>query len=330
MHWLPPGYAADAVLAHGHTARMLADLLLLAAWTAAFLAGFAYRLHKQFLGEYLSESVPVRRTQAAPLPRQLRAAGIPDTTPASAHRSLLPPIVPAVLRKEWLTIRGNSAQLMGLLTPLIFVVILSRGMFAHHPAYLLPGAVGYAILGPLAAVYNIFGPDGAGVQMYLLAPVRVRDVVLAKNVASLLLLSVEAALAWTLAVCLSHAPIPAASQVGSLLWLVFVLAINLALGTLRSIQAPSKFVPGQSRKMRAAPTNRTSALLVLAVVIVSILAVVPVVWVGRHFHAPWLPISIFAALAALGVAAYALLLHNVDALMLRHRDVLEQELCGVS
>jgi hypothetical protein len=41
--------------------------------------------------------------------------------------------------------------------------------------------------------------NGTGVQLYLLAPVRLRDVILAKNIASLTLLGVEAALAWCVA-----------------------------------------------------------------------------------------------------------------------------------
>jgi ABC-2 type transport system permease protein len=239
-------------------------------------------------------------------------------------------VVPALLRKEWLTIRSNTGQLMGLLTPLIFVVILSRGMFARHPAYLLPGAVGYAMLAPLAAVYNIFGPEGPGVQMYLLAPVRMRDVVLAKNLASLALLSAEGALAWGIAVSMSAVRIPAVTQIGALLWVVFVLAVNLALGTLRSIQSPRKFMPGQTRQMRSAPTSRTSGLLVLAVVMGSLLLQLPVTRLARHLHAPWLAVGIFGVLAGVGLAAYALMLRNVDALVLRNRDVIEQELCGVS
>jgi len=167
------------------------------------------------------------------------------------------------------------------------------------------------------------------VQMYLLAPVRLRDVVLAKNLASVTLLALEGAVAWAIALSMSAAPVPASTQVAALLWVVFVLAVNLALGTLRSIQAPRKFMPGQQRQMRAAPTNRTSALLVLSVVMGSLLLQVPVMRLARHMGEPWLAAGIFAVLAAAGVAGYMAMLRNVDALVLRNRDVIEQELCGV-
>jgi len=333
MHWLPPGFAAGAVLERGRLLVQVGDLLLLGLWTGAFLAGFAYRLHKQYLGEYLSDavtksSVPAKvkglaRTEAARFRSQNRDLRYPVV---AGHAGS---VIPALLRKEWLTIRGNTGQLMGMLTPLIFVWIMSRGMFARHPAYLLPSAVGYAILGPMAAVYNVFGPEGPGVQMYLLAPVRLRDVVLAKNLASVTLLAIEGAVAWAIALSMSAAPVPASTQVAALLWVVFVLAVNLALGTLRSIQAPRKFMPGQQRQMRAAPTNRTSALLVLSVVMGSLLLQVPVMRLARHMGEPWLAAGIFAVLAAAGVAGYMAMLRNVDALVLRNRDVIEQELCGV-
>ncbi|HKO20358.1 MAG TPA: hypothetical protein VJU82_15885, partial [Acidobacteriaceae bacterium] len=329
MHWLPPGFAAGAVLEHVRVLVVAGDLLLLTLWTSVFLAGFAYRLHKQYLGEYLSDAVTgqanaaVRTVKIAP-PRKV-AREMPLSNAGARAGS----VIPALLRKEWLTIRGNTGQMMGMLTPLIFVWIMSRGMFARHPAYLLPSAVGYAILGPMAAVYNVFGPEGPGVQMYLLAPVRLRDVVLAKNLASVTLLAIEGAVAWVIAVSMSAAPVPLSTQVSALLWVVFVLAVNLALGTLRSIQAPRKFMPGQQRQMRAAPTNRTSALLVLAVVMGSLLLQVPVMRLARHMEEPWLAAGIFAVLAVAGIAGYMTMLRNVDALVLRNREVIAQELCGV-
>jgi hypothetical protein len=144
-----------------------------------------------------------------------------------------------------------------------------------------------------------------------------------------MLLAVEGAVAWAIAVSMSVTPVPFSTQVSALLWVVFVLAVNLALGTLRSIQAPRKFMPGQQRQMRAAPTNRTSALLVLSVVAGSLLLQVPVTRLARHMHEPWLAAGIFAALAAAGVGLYVTMLRNIDALVQRNRDVIEQELCGV-
>jgi ABC-2 type transport system permease protein len=241
----------------------------------------------------------------------------------------LSPTVAACLRKEWLYIRGNGGQLVGLLTPLIFVFILSKGMLGRHPSFLLSGAVGYALMGPLVTLYNIFGADAAGVQMYLLAPIRLRDVILAKNIASLALLLLEATLAWCVVLLLSAAPIPAVAQVSSALWIVFVIAANLTVGTLRSIQAPRKApVPGQTPRMRPQAASKTTGLLVLALLFGSLLLQVPVTLLCRHFHNPWLAVVIFAPLAVAAVASYVWLLRETDRLVLTHRDLFAEELCS--
>jgi ABC-2 type transport system permease protein len=244
--------------------------------------------------------------------------------------SLLPPAVLAVLRKEWMTLRSNSTQWMGFLTPLFFVFVLSRGITVQHPTYLLPGAIAYALLGPMASAYNVFGGDGPGVQVYLLAPARLRDVVLGKNLASLLLLCAQAAVSWWIAAQRSTMPIPLASEVTALLWLIFTLALNLAIGTRQSIQAPRRQLANVPRMARSAPASRTSALLVIAVVLASVLLEVAVTRLGVWLHLMWLPAGVFAGLAALALAVYGWMLANVEGLILRNRDVLEHELCGVT
>ena len=331
LRWLPPGFAGNAILRVSHPFDSLLQFAALLASTALFAAVFAIRLHKQFLGEYLSEGVPPRATASfasrVKSPTQQPIAFIVSSDQSA--RAIFPPVVAACLRKEWLAFRGNSTQLIGMITPLIFVVILNRGPFAQHPAYFLPGAIAYVMLGLIAALYNIFGADGLGVQIYLLAPVRLRDVVVAKNLAGLTLIVIEAGLAWMLVSILSRAPIPLASQVSTGLWTIFVIATNLALGTMRSIQAPRKFIPGQPRQRRGTPTNRTSSLLILLVTLGSLILQLPVVYLCRHFQMPWLGTMVFGPLALAAVAGYALLLRNAEQLILSHRDLLAEELCKV-
>jgi hypothetical protein len=62
----------------------------------------------------------------------------------------------------------------------------------------------------------------------------------------------------------------------------------------------------------------------------SLLLQLPVTRLARHLHAPWLAVGVFALLAVVGLAGYAVMLRNVDELVLRNRDVIAQELCGVS
>ena len=331
LAWLPPGFAANAIFPVEHPLLRLAQFAALLAWTAAFFAALAYRLEKQFLGEYLSEGAP--RAAAAtprthprpPVPVALEqpAARAPQSAP-----SLLSPTTAACLRKEWLYLSSNGGMVVGLLTPLIFVFLLSRGMLERHPSYLLAGAIGYALMGPMVGLYNVFGADAAGVQLYLLAPVRLRDVVVAKNIANATLLLIEAVLAWLIVVWLANAPIPLATQVASALWVAFIVFANLAFGTLRSIQAPRKVALAQTRQMRPVAQSKTSGLLVLAVLFGCILLQFPVTYLCHRFHNPWLAAGIFAPLAVVAVGAYALMLKNADRLILNNRDTFTQELCG--
>ncbi|MGA9061002.1 MAG: hypothetical protein WB341_04960 [Terracidiphilus sp.] len=332
LHWLPPGFAANAILLTRHPLTALAQFAGLVASAALFAAVFAIRLHKQYLGELLSEG-PSRRAPASLASRvralaQRPAAARKPAAPRLA-RPVFPPIVAACLRKEWLTLRSSGAQIIGMLTPLIFVVILSRTIFARHSAYFLPGAIAYVLFGVLAGLYNVFGADGLGVQVYLLAPVRLRDVMVAKNILSLAVIVTEAGLAWVLVAMLARTRIALSTEISTLLWTVFVIGANLAIGTLRSIQAPRKFVPGKTPQRRSTPTDRTSGLLILLVLFGSMALQVPVTILCRYFEEPWLAAWIFGPLAAAAALAYALLLRNAEQLILAHRDVFAEELCKV-
>ncbi|MGA2207771.1 MAG: hypothetical protein ABSG10_13675 [Terracidiphilus sp.] len=332
LHWLPPGFAANAILlAPQRPAVALAQFTGLLASTALFAAVFAIRLHRQFLGEHLSEGVS-RRTRANTVTRGRALSRQPDALATQARlqpsRAAFPPVVGACLRKEWLMLRGNGAQVIKMFTPLIFVVVFSGGGFGQHSTYLLPGAIAYVLFGLLAGLYNIFGADGLGVQLYLLAPIRMRDVILAKNLMSLGLIAVEAGLAWAAVAMLTRTPIPLSLEISTALWTIFVIAVNLALGTLRSIQAPHRFVPSQVRQ-RSTPTNRTSGLLIFLVLFGSMILQVPVMYLSHSFHEPWLTAWVFGLLASAAIAADALLLRNADRFILAHRDVFAEILCKI-
>jgi ABC-2 type transport system permease protein len=331
LKWLPPGFAANAIIQQSHPFAALAQFAALLASTMLFAAVFAIRLRKQFLGEYLSEGAsrianksPAQRRPSPPP----RAGSVAGSAPLEVRKQFAP-IVAACLHKEWLTLRGNGVQMVGMLTPLVFVVILNRSVFAGHSTYFLPGAIAYVLFGVLAGLYNVFGADGLGVQIYLLAPIRLRDVIVAKNLMSLSIIVAEAGLAWALVSILSRTPIPLSTQISTILWTVFVIAVNLALGTVRSIQAPRRIVPGQVQQRRTTPTNRTSGLLIMLVLFGSMALQFPVTFLCRYFGNPWLGLWIFGPLAVASIAAYLLLLLNADRFILAHRDVFAEELCKI-
>lgn len=327
--WLPTGFAAQAILLAKHPQAASAQFAGLLASTALFAAVFAIRLHKQFLGEYLSDGGSCVEAPSAAIAKPPQPQPIALSAPA-ASSAIFPPTVAACLRKEWLILRGNLTQVIGLLTPLLFVVIFSmnRTFSSIASVYFLPSAIAYVLIAALSSLYNIFGADGRGVQLYLLAPVRLFDVVLAKNLMSLAMIGTQVGLVWIIICVLARVQVPASMQISTALWTIFIVALNLAIGTLRSIQAPRKFVPGQTRQPRGGtPTNRTSALLVLAVLFGSMLLQIPVAIAASHFGAPWLAAWIFGPLAIAAVVAYVLMLRNAERFILAARDVFAEELC---
>jgi len=330
LYWLPSGFAAQAILLAKHPLAAFAEFAALLASTALFAAVFAIRLHKQFHGEHLSEGMS-RRAPALAAPRMQTPALQAVARPApGALGMIVSPTIAACMRKDWLILRSNGTQFIGMLTPLIFVAFFSMNRAFSHVSsrYFLPAAIAYVLAGVLSPLYNIFGADGGGAQLYLFAPVRIRDVVVAKNLVSLAMIIAETGIAWIIICAFSHAPIPVSVQITTALWVTFLVAINLAIGTLRSIQSPRRFVPGQTRQLRAAtPANRTSALLMLAVHFGSLLLLVPVIIASSYLKLPWLPAFVFAPLAVAAIFGYALILQNAERLILAARDVLAEELC---
>jgi ABC-2 type transport system permease protein len=330
LGWLPPGLAARAILFSQHLPAIAMPLVGLLAYAALFLAIFAIRLHKQFLGELLVDSPSVASKAPA---RRAERIGKPATASLSvAHsepgRSFISPVIAACLRKEFLMLKANTQALIGLATPLLFVFVLGRGKVAEHSEYFLPIALGYVLLGLVASFYNVFGADGTGVQFYFMAPVRIGSVIMAKNLAQLTLVAIVVSVAWSLVELQARNPIPLSVEVAAGLWLIFFVSTNLAFGTLRSIQAPRRFIPGQSRQLKqTTPTNKTSSLLVLAVLLGGLILQAPVTFAGHYFHLPWLGAAVFSVLAAAAVGCYILLLQSAESLTLKYRDRLTEELC---
>jgi ABC-2 type transport system permease protein len=331
LPWLPPGFAANAILHVAHPFAALAQFSALLATTALFAGVFAIRLHAQFLGEHLSEGPGKRGADKAGMREramQRKAESAAAAAPQTA-RPVFPPVIAAVMRKEWITLRGNSGLFVSLLTPPIFVAIFYRSPWAQNPSYALPIAVGYTLMGILAGLYNAFGADGLGVQVYLLAPVRMRDVIVGKNLMSLILMAGETALVWAIITALSRHPIPLPAQVSAACWTVLLIAANLAAGTVCSIKSPRRFVPGQMQRRRSATASRTSGLLVLLVLFGCMALEFPVVLLGQFLGEPWLAAWIFGPLAAGAVLAYAVVLENAAGMILKNRDVFAEELCKV-
>lgn len=310
----PPNLASNAIL-RMHTAQpipAITDLLGIAAFCAIFLALYALRLRGEFRGENFSET-------------SARSTRSPSGKPALGwNLSGLSPAIAACMEKETrYLLRGGNA-LVGLFSPLVFVAILTNrgGALSRSPDIMLPAALAYLLFGLFATLYNVFGTDGPGIHLYFLAPVRLRDVFIAKNLVSTALITTEVLLA-TLIVTYSHKIAPPVLA-ATLLWFVFALFTNLTVGNIRSLRAPRRVVIGKSMRQ---PNSRGGAYITFLVLFGSLFLCMATLWLCRHFGYPWLPSLIFLALAAAAFAAYIRVLYRIDTMALAQRDTLTRELC---
>ncbi len=340
---LPPHLAAASLTAaeHGDPLRFLADSLAVAAYAALFLLVFALRMLKEFRGETLSEAADgVRKpktnsaklrpastavfTQSALWPAEPAARASAPVKPAACQSRLLELVV-TVLSKEILYARRNMGILYGLLMP-IFLVLIFASRFAslgNSALWTFPAAVGYSLLVICPLTYNIFGLDGPGVQIFFFAPVRLRDVVLAKNMLGVVLAVFEIVLIFLLIAEMAGVPSPKIT-LATLFWAAGTLALNLIFGNRRSIASPKRIDPQRVARKQTSPL---SALISLAFLILCAGLAVLLYGLCFSLHALWaLPLAM-ALFAGISVAAYAQSLRSMDEYALQHREDLMREIC---
>ncbi len=324
---LPPGLAAASItsFSRGHVLPAIASLLGLIAFASLFLAVYAWRMEREFRGENLSELTAPKRTAEA---RAKTSYSL--VTPASHGTTFfgLSPVLLACLEKEFLYLRRNTNQLYGFIAPIFMVFLFANriGAAGRFGDFVLPAAVAYSILGVSMLSYNALGVDGSGIQLYFLAPARLRDVFLAKNLIGFLLNLIELILIFAVICFVAHRP-SALLAIATLLWLLFTTFTNAAIGNLRSLSAPKKIdLARVSRKQ----VSQLSALSALAVtVLCSVIGFAVVVVTGR-LHSSWLMIPVFIALAAAAFTFYINVLNRLDTVALQHREALLDELSKVT
>ena len=335
--FLPPGVAAEAILAPMHSEFLGAgeSFVLLAGYTLAFAGLLGLRLHAQYLGEDLGETqrvVPVK-------PATKRVAAIP-VSGAAAKRSLLdrilPPPLGALLQRELIYVKRNNVMLLNLVLPpaILFFVVFGAmsgprnpgsGEFLRHAGQLgFPIAVAYASLIFLQVSFNGFAYEGAGVQMLYVAPVRFRDVLLAKNLLLMLMMLFEAVVVGAVVTYLAGPPGPAI-VLGTLLWLFFSSMLSFSLGNWASIRFPRRFDFGQFRRR----TSGFSSLLALIAQMVTMMFAAIVYLLSLLLGSPWFIPLIFLVLSAAAVPLYFRLLGFCAEVGLDQREPLIAEMTKV-
>lgn len=325
---LPPELTTTALVA-AHRAAVLPYFgytLACALFAAVFLAVFALRMNTEYRGESLSDAAngtrkPVKTStviRATPVPVSALAA----PTAAGGGFALPGPVV-AMLGKEFLYIRRTMGVLFGLIMP-IFLVLMLAGKVASrsNASWVFPAAVAYTLLaiGPLS--YNSFGLEATGAQFYFLAPVRMRDILLAKNLFSFAMALIEIVAVFGIICYVARVPSPF-TAVAALLWAVGTMAINTIFGNRRSITTPKKINP---QRMANKQASQVSGFIALGVMSASGAFAAAVFAAAIWFHQQWLLVPVFALFAAAGVFFYMQSLGSLDQFARDHREQLLTEL----
>ncbi len=337
---LPPGLAATAAtrIAMAKPADAAPPLVGLTAFAGGFLLLFSRRLRGEFQGESFNEAPPRTATTVAALAPQtassaassvVRPPGLSFAQPSlpPAASGPLSPATTAVIGKELRYLVRSQPLLFALITPIFMVfLIVTRTSFARTPTeWMLPSTLAYVLLGLTAGMYNILGTEGAGVQLYFLAPIRLRDVVIGKNLVSLCMVSIEVAIASTIVMTASGVP-PLPLLCATYLWLAFTLTLNVTLGNIRSVYAPRVIDLGKFRQGRQGQLN---VLIGLGVLVMCLALGAATLFLARHVGHPWLPAPVFAVLAAVAVAFYRSNLNHLAQIALDRRETISAELCRI-
>lgn len=320
---LPPELTAAALrAAHRHSPfNFLANILGCSLFAALFLAIFTLRMGAEFRGELLSNAAA---GPSAPTLGHASAHPAHTLNHAPSATLGLPPVLPALLGKELLYLRRHMGILYGLLMPIVLVLFFAgRFASATHSLWVFPAAVGYTLLAIAPLSYNAFGFEATGAQLYFLAPLRMSDVLLAKNLFSFLMASVEILAVFAIITYISGLP-SLRTAAAAVLWASGTLAINAIFGNRRSFTAPKKINP---LRMANKQTSQLSTLISLGVLLLSSTLAAALFILCDHLQAPWLLVPASAVFAAAGILLYTRALRSLDSFALAHREPLFAELC---
>jgi ABC-2 type transport system permease protein len=331
VNWiLPPGLTASTV-AHGHAGSIAIATLAYAgllAYTAAFLFILHLRLHAQYRGESLSEA-----PAAGKKPTFRKFSGDASTAAkAPSRRPILSPLLESLLLKELKLLQRSGPRLYALVMPVFIIYLfsfrtagLAQAGFSdqHFTNYIFAYGCAYTLLIFTNFLYNALGSDGSGVQFYFLAPLRIRDVMLAKNLLMTILLMLEIALIYGATLSL-HIHTPPALAAATLTWTAFTFLINLAIGNLRSMIAPKGVDPSKVRRQNV---SAVSSFLSIGIILVSGVLGQSAIFLCQIFHTTlWAAAAAFLVLTVLAFLLYTLTLRRMDRVAFDHVETLVREL----
>ena len=316
QQWLPPGLTAKAVAsAATRDTRGDVESAVLLGLSALGAGGLlALRLRAEYRGESFGEA-PDRKS-VSPKTGSWIAVGGP---------------VGAIIEKDLRTLSRSIPQLYSLVVPMLMVLIVGSlfknngGLFneaasSNHRSgqFALPLCVAYGLLGFTQLVYNALGPEGKGIQLLFLAPVRIRYVLLAKNLLHATLYAVVAAGSALLACVRLGWPSPVV-MVTAVSWILFALPANLAAGNILSITMAYRVNLGRIGRQSGSQGNALLSMLIQT----GLLAIgAGVISVCNLLGRPWLAPATLIVCSGVAIFVWLRVLHNSDAMANGRRDTL--------
>jgi len=218
----------------------------------------------------------------------------------------------AAIEKELRYFLREPRTFFNLLSALAFVAVLvfgARGGSAlriglgirGNVEQLYPAMLGYGLLICATFSYNAFGTDRGGFPRWMLSPMPLRQVLLAKNAASMLLTLVLLAL--ITALCAAGRGLPPAQVARCAAGAAYALLLILALGNWLSVRWPK---PVESGKLSSRNVSEMAMLLGMLAqgLIAGSLAALSLA--ARLLGVPWLFIAGVAVLIPIAAVLYRL------------------------
>jgi ABC-2 type transport system permease protein len=322
--WLPGSLAGNALAAasDANSEGLVTTVGGLLVWLSGTSGLLWVRYRAQYLGEELSES-------AAPLTGKRE---IHRQTTSMRLPGFLSPPVAGVMRKEFHYLTRNGFSFITLIIPPVMVIFFSmqfagsNSQIQEHglsPQTFFPAVMAYLILILLSPAYNSFAFEGHGIQSYFMAPVRMRDVLVGKNLFLVSVVAVE--LVISLAVLVWRIGFPGLPLfLSTIAAAAFAVMGQLTIANWSALSFPKRMEIGKMKGQRNSGVAVWTAfgvqILIGGIATVVLLA-------GRWFGNPWLPVVIFAGLTAAALGGYVASLDPLSVLAERKKELLIETLC---
>jgi hypothetical protein len=288
----PPGLTLQIFAAKGWLATgALACLLLYACLAFSLLRR---QLHGIYQGEIYAEAYTVRRER-----KIQRGWRLP----------LVDEVTAAIMEKELRYIRQTSRLVLQLVyPPIIFLLVAFNGpgwkkLFAGRPQAILGGMAAFILMSVPNLAYNVFGMDKEGFGRWLLSPLPLRNVLMAKNLThggllALLYLVVAVGVVAML-------PVPVMTVLTVTVAFAAVLIIQLCVGNVVSVQWPKRI---ELSRMNSRMASSTAGITSMVVMVPLSAIIAAVIFASSYWRLTWLPLlcGSVALVASLTIYSYTL------------------------